>query len=179
MSTPSLPAALVALAALPLGACTSNYEVRLSEASSIRPGANVVLAGGDSLELRDTFGVRATPFPGAVFVPQRENPAVFRAEPGYDARKAANTGPTPWGATPWVQPPARLGLMGQYLVLQDAKHRIFIDATSVRYLEVEQKNPGKTAAIVLGAGIPGTLVGVVLVALTTVAFTGGWGTPVY
>lgn len=173
MSTRPLSAALALLAALPLTACSSTYQVRLAEAAAIRSGANVVLADGDTLEIRETFAVRAAPFPGAVLVPARPDDSLWRAEPAFDVKGGLGE-----LGTPWMKGPVRLRVAGPYLQLQDARHRIFVDASSVQYLQLEQPNPGKTAAIVLGVGIPGTLVGLVQVALLVTVLSGGFNVPV-
>lgn len=142
---------LVALLVLVTG-CKSSFLVPPEEAPNIRTSGKVVTLDGATKVIVYDHRVRPVPFAGAVFVLPASPTGTISAAPAYDV-----PGDHRW-QNPWIPTPLTVTLEGPILRVEGWQQPPCLFPTgSVRAFQIEQANPGKTAAIVLGAGIPGAL----------------------
>ncbi len=140
--------------------CTSSFLVPPEEAPNIRTSGKVVTLDGATKEIAYDHRVRPVPFDGAVFVLPAKPTGVISAAPAYDVPRDLR-----WD-NKWIPTPLSVTLKGPILQVEGWQQPPCLLSTgSVRAFRIDQANPGKTAAIVLGAGIPGALLVAGVVAL--------------
>lgn len=160
-------AASVLAVSLLTGCLKTIYDIPVSQAP--RLGEGVVPVKGDSVEqLGSDYTVRLVPFEGAVLVYLPNQDGLAGAYP----RDVAEL--SPLRELERVQPlagPIHVELSPQLLVISNVATTTAISPWAVKGLRVAVPSPGKTTALVLGAGAGvGVLVG--LIAAVVVAFQG-------
>ncbi len=141
------------------GCLKSSFNIPVSEAPRIETG-KVANTDGATETLDSSYTVLPVPYKGLVFRYQPQRRDLVLAYPKEDASRP------PLSYLKGISPlpgPVRARLTESHLILVSPERSLWVSPLSVSYLKIIVPSPGKTTALVLGAGTGVALIAGLLV----------------